>query len=189
MRKILLFLSLVLVLGAFNLAALQKEPLLEEGTVMYLELAPVDPRAFLLGDYMALEFSIDRDVTDALREAAKELTQTEGDGYSYYEYRRLRRFMPREGLVVVSLSPDGVASFERLDDGSPLAGGEHHLYFRLKNGNAEVAARSFFFQEGHAEDYEAADYGEIHVAPDGRNLLTHLLDRDLKRIVPGERED
>lgn len=176
-RKILLFLSLVLVLGAFNWAAFQKEPLLNGGTTMYLELAPVDPRAFLLGDYMDLDFSIDRDITAALREA---------DG-TPSDWREQRRSLPRDGFAVVALSAQGVASFVRLGDGSPLAEGEHILYFRLKNGSAQTAARAFFFQEGHARDYEDAKYGEIHVDADGRHLLTHLLDSQLQRIEPGKK--
>lgn len=180
MRKTLLVLGLALVLGLFNWSVLQKEPLLTGGTVMYLQLAPVDPRAFLLGDYMDLAFRIDGEVTAALREAARNGEQAgETD-------RALRTQLPRDGLAVVRLSEERVASFVRLDDSGPLAENEHRLYFRLKNGSAETAARSFFFQEGHAADYEAAGYGEIHVDADGRSLLTHLLDRDLQRIVPGK---
>lgn len=179
-RAVLLLLCLALILAAFNWSALRKEPLLTGGTVMYLQLAPVDPRALLLGDYMALEFRVDREVTDALYDAAR---KTEGADERIGR-RALRALLPRDGLAVIALSPERVASFARLDDGSPLAEGEHRLYFRLKDGSAEVAARSFFFQEGHATDYEAADYGEIHVDADGRNLLTHLLDKDLRRIEP-----
>lgn len=182
MRKFLLLLCLVLILGAFNLSVMNREPLLHGGTVMYLRLAPVDPRALLLGDYMDLEFYMDREVTDALYEAVR---QPDGqDATGWHEWRTLRSRLPHEGLAVVGLSPEREASFIRLDDGSPLAENEHRLFFRVKNGNAEVAARSFFFQEGHAGDYEQAEYGEIHVGPDGRNLLTHLLDAELRRIEP-----
>lgn len=189
MRNILLLLCLALALGAFNWSAINREPLLNGGTVIYLQLAPVDPRAFLLGDYMDLEFRVDRDVTGALRAAAREAdSRAASDGSDYSGHKTLRSQLPREGLAVVRLSPERVAAFARLDDGSPLAEGEHRLFFRLKNGEAEVAARSFFFQEGHAQDYEAAEYGEIHVDEDGRNLLTHLLDKDLRRIEPGRRD-
>ncbi len=183
MRNTLLVLALVLVLGAFNWSALQKEPLLTGGTVMYLQLAPVDPRAFLLGDYMDLAFRIDNEATGALQAAARNSERPgETDG-------ALRSRLPRDGLIVVRLSNERVASFVRLDDGGPLAENEHRLYFRLKNGTAETAARSFFFQEGHAADYEAAEYGEIHVDADGRNLLTHLLDKNLQRIIPGKTDN
>ena len=182
MRKILLLLGLLLILCAFNWAVWQREPLLRDGTVMYLRLAPVDPRAFLLGDYMDLSFAIDLDITDALYDEARKNNKAT----SRFE---LQRELPREGHVVVTLSPQRVAEFLRLEDGSSLSSNEHKLHFRLKSGRAYVTAQSFFFQEGHAQDYEEAIYGEIHVDPEGKNLLTHLLDDNLQRIDPGAPKD
>lgn len=39
-----------------NVQIFQKEAIKNDGEVIYFKLAPVDPRAFMLGDYMALNF-------------------------------------------------------------------------------------------------------------------------------------
>jgi uncharacterized membrane-anchored protein len=39
-----------------NVQIVQKESIKNDGEVIYFKLAPVDPRAFMLGDYMALNF-------------------------------------------------------------------------------------------------------------------------------------
>lgn len=44
-----------------------KERVLRHGDVLYLRLAPVDPRSLMQGDYMALNFSIGIDITAAQR--------------------------------------------------------------------------------------------------------------------------
>ena len=177
-RNVLLFLTMALLLVAFNRAVWQKESQLREGTVMYLRLAPVDPRAFMLGDYMALAFTVDTEISRALRAMTSE-------GPSEGLQEETRKAAPREGQAVVALSDKGVASFQRFVDGGPLSDNEHLLHFRLKNGSAHVAAEAFFFQEGHAKDYEAAQYGEIRVDAEGKTLLVHLLNADMQRIQPG----
>ncbi|UYO75286.1 GDYXXLXY domain-containing protein [Halomonas qinghailakensis] len=46
------------VLAVVNWAIWQKEHHLAEGEIVYLELAPVDPRSLMQGDYMALSFAL-----------------------------------------------------------------------------------------------------------------------------------
>ena len=41
---------------------------------------------------------------------------------------------------------------------------------------------AYFFEEGTAKRYEAAQYGELRVAPDGELLLTGLRGKDLKPL-------
>ncbi|MDL2267683.1 GDYXXLXY domain-containing protein [Desulfovibrio sp. OttesenSCG-928-G15] len=167
LRATALLVVLALCFGLFHWAAMQKEALRNGGTTMYLRLAPVDPRAFLLGDYMALNYTLDGRVTDALRSDEQGAADR------------------ADGQIVVSLSDTGEASFVRLVDGkTPLNRNEHLLSYRLKNRRAEVAAHAFFFQEGQATDYEKAAYGEIHVDENGKSLLTHLLDENMQRILP-----
>ena len=51
-----------LVLGAINYSIHGKEHIKEHGEVIYLALAPVDPRSLMQGDYMALRFAIADDI-------------------------------------------------------------------------------------------------------------------------------
>ena len=61
--RILIIANLILLLGYFNWSVYQKEQTLKEGQLVLLQLAPVDPRSLMQGDYMRLnykEFRIDK---------------------------------------------------------------------------------------------------------------------------------
>ena len=181
MRKLLVIISLALLLAGFNWSAFQKETLRENGDMVLLELAPVDPRALLMGDYMTLDYRMNREVNRALRDAQSNSSAEEPLGMSRYD---LMDSLPEDGTVIVRLDDNKVASFMRLDDGSPLAQDEQRLFFRVRNGQVHLAASAYFFQEGYAKDYERARYGELRVEKNGKNLLVHMRDKDLKRIEP-----
>ena len=56
MTKPLLLGGLVVILAAANWAIASRERLISSGEVVYLELAPVDPRSLMQGDYMSLRY-------------------------------------------------------------------------------------------------------------------------------------
>jgi uncharacterized membrane-anchored protein len=56
--RILIALGALLVLGSVNYSIHAKEEIKRNGEVMYLALAPVDPRSLMQGDYMALRFAV-----------------------------------------------------------------------------------------------------------------------------------
>ena len=56
MRKTFVIAAGVLMLAAVNWGIYARERLLAGGRVVMLELAPVDPRSLMQGDYMALRF-------------------------------------------------------------------------------------------------------------------------------------
>jgi uncharacterized membrane-anchored protein len=144
-------------LALVNYSIFAKERLLAAGAVVFLELAPVDPRSLMQGDYMALRFRIANDAASAVRGSTG-------------------------GRIVATLDERGVASYRRLDDGKPVAPNEMLLRYRMRNGQMKFATNAFFFQEGTARRYEAARYGEFRVAPDGELLLTGLRDKDLQAL-------
>ena len=51
-------LGLVLILAGVNYSIYHKERVIRTGETIYLELAPVDPRSLMQGDYMALRFRL-----------------------------------------------------------------------------------------------------------------------------------
>lgn len=55
-QNYLLLLSFIAILLFMNVQIFQKEAIKTNGETIYFELVPVDPRAFMLGDYMALNF-------------------------------------------------------------------------------------------------------------------------------------
>lgn len=161
MRKTILLLTAVLLLVAINFNIHQREQLLENGRVVLLELAPVDPRSLMQGDYMALRF------------------QVANQAFSGKNLKELD-----DGYLVATLDERGVASFTRFADGTPLAEDEVLLRYRIRNGRSKFATNAYFFQEGTAKEYQSAKYGEFRVAPDGESILTHLRDEGL--VVLGE---
>lgn len=153
-----------LILLVTNFVIYERERLLTEGRVVLLELAPVDPRSLMQGDYMALRFKV---ASDAFASAPL------GE--------------PKDGRIVVALDQRGVGHFSRFDDGLPLGPGEARMRYRVREQQPKFASNAFFFQEGHARFYERARYGELRVDEGGDAILTGLRGEDLARLGPAQR--
>ena len=163
MRRLIFLATAVLIFASANYTIAEREQLLAEGRIVLLELAPVDPRSLMQGDYMALRFKVADDAFP--RTPARDLRAT-------------------DGRLVLALDPRGVGSFRRLDDGKPLAAGEIRMRYRIRNGAPKLATNAFFFQEGHARYYEGARFGELRVSAGGEAILTGLRGKDLEPLAP-----
>ncbi len=153
MRGALVATGLALVLVVPNALVTQKERLLATGTPVLLELAPVDPRSLIQGDYMRLDYAIARQIADS------------------------QARWPRTGRVVVARDEHGVAHLvRRHHPGTPLRPGERLLTYRRRGGRIRVGTDAFHFQEGHARRYQNARYGELRVSPSGTSVLVGLRD-------------
>ncbi|NNG04713.1 MAG: GDYXXLXY domain-containing protein [Inquilinus sp.] len=161
--RLALFLGgLALVLGMANYAIWQKQAVVDEGRLVLLRLAPVDPRSLIQGDYMRLRY------------AASQGAVADIDA------------LPWRGRFVFRLDADGVAGFVRVDDGTALAAGEFHIVYRKRGGfgGIDLGAGSYFFQEGDADLYASARYGVLRVAEDGGSVLVGLADENRETIRP-----
>jgi len=161
MRKTIAIVAGLAVLGLANFSIYSRERLIAEGRIALLELAPVDPRSLMQGDYMALRFRASDEVLG--RGPKKEL---------------------EDGRIVFQVDERGVAKFSRLDDGTPLAADELRIRYRVRADQVKFATNAYFFQEGHAKYYERARYGEFRVAPDGECLLTGMRGEKLEVLGP-----
>ena len=150
MRRALIALAGIVILAVVNFGIYQKEQLLTHGEVILLELAPIDPRSLLQGDYMALNFRLQGEIP---------LSDP-----------------PRDGYAVIAVGPAGVASYRRLDNGAPLAADERRIFYRSRLAQIKLGTNAFFFQEGTADQYSSARYGEARLSPNGDILLTGLRD-------------
>ncbi len=159
-RWILIILSLV-VLGVLAALIYQKETLLREGRTVFLEQAPVDPRSLMQGDYMVIRYALQRKI----------LRGPKWEGIT-------------GGKLVLRLDTRGVGCFVRFHDGETLEPGEFLLRFRRRKSRLRIAAESFFFQEGTAKLYSTARYSELKVAPSGQCILVGLRDENLERLDP-----
>jgi uncharacterized membrane-anchored protein len=171
MKRIIAAVTALVVLGLVNASIYFKEQLLANGQVVYLELAPVDPRSIMQGDYMALNFAL----ADAVYDTLPKLENSS---------RWRQNVDAQDGYVVVSLDQNRVASFKAIYDDQPLAESDLVMQFRVRNGTIKFATNAFFFQEGHAEVYQNARYGQFRVDDSGELLLTSLFDADLKKLEP-----
>ena len=165
----LLGLTIILAIMTINVAKFETH--LATGDTVLLELAPIDPRGFMQGDYMTLNYALERDVFDQLNERLPE--------NEYY-------IKASEGYVIVTLDENNVGKFSRLVDTKPdnVASNEMAIHYRVRNNMMKLATNAFFFQEGHAEAFEMAEYGLFRVNDKGEPLLTDMVDGAFKIIEP-----
>lgn len=157
--RIIIVLNLALLLLYFNYSVNKKEELLANGQLILLELAPVDPRSLMQGDYMRLRYNISIGLGDDNR-------------------------IPKRGYCVVTLDSNGKANRVRLQEKlTPLSQGEHLIEYTSSDWwIINIGAESFFFQEGQAKKYEKAKYGGVKIDKSGNSLLIGLYDEEFKRI-------
>lgn len=139
----------------------QNEALIAEGTPVFVELAPVDPRSLMQGDYMQLRFHLPTEAETA------EIAPWQG-----------------RPAVVARRDARGVARAERLHSpGAPLRADELRIELTPSGGRWVLVTDAWFFQEGEAALWDRARYGEFRVKPDGRALLVGMADAELKSIL------
>lgn len=157
-KWIIILVNLIILLGLFNNSILQKEELLSNGQLILLELAPVDPRSLMQGDYMDLRYAISEN--------------SSSDSIA------------KRGFCVVKLEENGVAKKVRIQENKiPLNNNEYLIEYTSRQWRGiNIGAESFFFQEGDAEKYENAKYGGVKVDNHGNSLLIGLYDEYRKKI-------
>lgn len=148
----------VLVLLVANGGIWQKESLIAHGQPLFVQLAPVDPRSLMQGDYMALRFDF-----------ANEMAAADNTDLAAGQRPHL----------VVQRDARGIAKQMRPDRGEPLADHELRVELSPKNGGWILVTDAWYFKEGEAERWARAKYGEFRVSPDGRALLVGLRGADL----------
>ena len=161
MRSAVLLLTAAVVLVLVNYSIWQREALISGGRTVLLELAPVDPRSLMQGDYMALRFKVAND--------AFPFGQTKG---------------LKDGRMVLAVDSRGIATFRRFSNDANLAADEVLIRYRIRNGEPKFATNAFFFQEKQGEYYREAKYGDFRVAPDGETILVALRGADLQTLGP-----
>ena len=167
--------SLVIILLLVNWSIYQKKNHIANGKTAYLELAPVDPRSLMQGDYMALRFQLSRKVSDALPKNR--------------ESRRWRHNIDAsDGQIIVKLDEKNIASYKALYTDQTLAKNELLMRYRVRDGAVKFATNAFFFQEGHAKHYESARYGQFQVDDQGELLLIAMYDKELKKLGPTDKQ-
>ncbi len=149
LARIAIAAAVLLVLGAVNWSIYSKERIKTGGERIYLELAPVDPRSLMQGDYMALRFALATDINTLAG-----------------------------GSAPLTLDSNRVATLDRGTGTDSL-----RIRYRVRNGQVWLGTNAYFFEEGTAERYEQALYGEFRVdRKTGEAVLVALRDKDFKAL-------
>ena len=167
MNRLIIIGFALVTLGIVNGMVWHKEKLIINGTRIALELAPVDPRSIMQGDYMTLGYKMPKWLQDY----------------------RLRELIPRSGLLVVERNPkNSLAHIVRvfgfnharkihMKTRDKLNANEYLMRYRKGRwDNIVFGVSSFFFQEGHGKFYAKAKYADIRVDTNGEFILVDLLD-------------
>lgn len=129
----------LLVLGGVNYSMYAKERIKREGETILLELAPVDPRSLMQGDYMALRFRI-----------ADDLNSERG--------KPTHRFDVDDRSIGLQLDATRVATLATAEVKSPL-----RMRYRIRDEGVWLGTNAYFFEEGSAQRYAPARYGEFRL--------------------------
>ena len=154
LTRALIVIGTLLVLGSVDWEIYSKERVIRGGETIYLQLAPVDPRSLMQGDYMALRFRLADDVAAWRAVGARERLRT----------------------APLSLDDRRIAT---LGDGS----GAPQIAFRIRGGSVWLGTNAYFFTEGTGDRYTMARYGEFRIDPStGEAVLVGLRDADLNAL-------
>ena len=127
---------------------------MRSGEIIYLELAPVDPRSIMQGDFMALRFKLAGDIEAARSSGALALDQF---------------------IAPIRLDPSGIAALD--------SAGTLRIRYRVRNNAIWLGTNAYFFEEGTAQRYSEARFGEFRLDREsGEAVLVALKGEELKTL-------
>lgn len=139
--RVVAILAALVVLGGVNYSIAAKERIKTHGERIFLELAPLDPRSLMQGDYMALRFSLANSINSGASGSAPLIVDARG---------------------VATMNPDASAVGLR-------------IRYRVRNGLVWLGTNAYFFEEGSADRYAGAKFGEFRIDRDsGEAVLVGL---------------
>lgn len=158
-RSIVIVTNIALVLLVVGLQVLGKEKLRNKGELCLFELAPVDPRSLMQGDYMELRYKITR--------------------------TRHYKNIPSRGYIIFTVDSNKVAHYIRHQKKyQPLHESEKCIKYFYHKREISIGVNSFFFQEGHANAFSKAKYGALKVDNKGEKILVGLFNDHFQEIRP-----
>lgn len=162
--QILIIVNLLVLLGYFNWSVYKKEQTLEDGQLVLMQLAPVDPRSLIQGDYMRLNYK------EATSDQIEERT-------------------PSRGYAILKADSQHVGQIVRLQKKlEPMSDNELAMKYKIVYGRLLLGAESFFFEEGQDSIYNNAVYGGLKVDSKGGSLLVGLYDKDFQQIQSNKKK-
>ncbi len=158
----------LLALGVSQAQVMHYQNILKNGTSIRLQLAPLDPRSLLQGDYMELDYVLRGQISTWLRVNPKVLQEISASGRGCALLRPDSHKVWQ--LVGVSATAAGACPPSATTNGQTLTS----LAFYWRHENADWGANHWFFTDGAQSRYAQARYGILKVAKNGTALLADL---------------
>jgi len=180
-KKILLIVNITILFVITGFSAMKEESYKKSENYFYLELTPVDPRSFLQGDYMTLNYDITDKVSDFIYNNRTYIYEGENEN-EVEEIRELRKLAnAKKAYIAVRLDKNRVARYVKITKEKTDEKGLLFIAYKTDGFNVDINANSYLFQEGTGDKYQNARYSKVVLV--GNNLrLIDLRDKDFKEI-------
>lgn len=170
--------TLFFMLLPLNYKVWQFEDVLATGKPVVLEIAPVDPRSLMQGDYMSLSYDILTDIRTQLNQSRKEVEASNNDDI-------IQKQRPKRLYALIHQDGRGIATLCRVESriSTDFFDCAPDVYLPISNADwmLKLPSQEYFFAEGKGWYYVQAKYVEYRFK-DGILLLDRLLDKDLKPL-------
>ena len=183
--------SLIIFLAIIGWMIFEKEMVVNSGQTFLLELAPVDPRSIMQGDYMILNYDILRNLDSSASSIQNLEMQNQTNAQNNNEKLETKSISPsseiknKNGLVILKTDQNKVASFVEFDNQNrKLKSDEIKVKYisRKAQNKFWIAPESFLFTEGEAQKYELARYAELKVSEKGDVVLIGLMNQNFDKL-------
>ncbi|OAH53200.1 MULTISPECIES: GDYXXLXY domain-containing protein [Bacillaceae] len=157
------FVAVIAIQSGFLLfTAWQKEQLLQNGEIVALELAPIDPRSMLQGDYVQLNYEIQTNY----REHYYEDTSTLPDGKVNVLLEKSAETIDYNGKIIPVYT---ASSFAHAGTGEGLK-----MKGKARAGTLTLGIEHFFIPENSGAEWEEKTHAIVRVAENGDAILETL---------------
>lgn len=150
---------------AINVKIWNNELLIRQGTTIFVELEPVDPRSLMQGDYMRLRFVLPAEVEDSTQASGLAVAKRGANGVAVVTHWRVGIDKPKPDEVLIKV---------------------------VRRGDRNVLVTdAWYFKEGDGSRWSSAKYGEFHIDNQGKAILVGLRGPALETIsedAPGAGE-
>lgn len=153
LKKIIVSINLLLILSLTGYQIYKEENYRKNNTII-LPLAPVDPRSLMQGDYMILNFNIER------------------------EFNKSEWKNEKKGYLKLKIDENGISHFNEYSQ--KLAPNSIKFDNRYK---FTMGVDSYFFQDGKDKHFQQARFAQLFLLKDGSLRLDRLLDKDLNDLT------
>lgn len=158
--------NLLLIAGVFFYLLNSNETLMKKGEVLVLKLAPADPRSFMMGDYMTLNYDINNEM----------------QSFNFSNYLTQLDQTKKRFQIVVQKNDSLATYVGKYKKGRVLEKGEFLLTVEQHYFSNTIVPNEYLFQEGKAKKYNRAEYAQFRVDKSGNVIIECLLDKNRNQL-------